>query len=366
MKKSFLLLSILLLSFSLFAQQRPQNVILLIGDGMGPGQERVLQLLTGGNANLSSKNFTHEGMATTYSRNDSITDSAAGGSALSTGVKTNNHFVACNPDGKPNETLLEWAEKKGMSTGLVVTCGITNATPAAFYAHVTDRKENEKIAKYLTASGVDYAVGGGLHYFLPQNRRDKQNLVDSLVHKGYVVVIDSTGWGKNVSDKLNYCQGRTITFIDDKHPGAADKRNNLLEEGVRKGLQKLSKEKNGFFMMVEGSQIDWAAHVNNMDYLAKELLDFDKAVGAALEFAKNNPNTLVIVTADHDTGGLNFKNEIKEQKLSVKKIKKATSWKTLNHSNAPVNVHAYGPGSELFQGKMDNTDIPKKIRNLME
>lgn len=355
MKNIFYTLIFTVLCFSVAAQNAPKNVILLIGDGMGSEQVRALQYIKGGAPGVMTQ-FPYSGWSRTYSLSDSITDSAAGGSALSTGKKTINHFVACNQDGSPNETLLEWAEKHGKATGIVVTVPITNATPADFYAHVTSRKMEEEIARQLVGSGIDFAVGGYRNYFLPEKRKDGQNLIDSLVARHYQVVTST-------EEVAQLQQLPAVGLLTEKNPPKAVKRGNWTEVAVNKALQLLSSDADGFFLMIEGSQIDWACHFNNFKHLRSELLDFDRAVQLAYEYAQTHPNTLVIVTADHETGGLRINRRIDRlsPEKAQKKVRHFVRWKKFYHTNTNVPVYAFGPGAELFQGTMENTDIFSKI-----
>lgn len=355
MKKALYTLIFTALTLAAVAQQNPKNVILLIGDGMGPEQVRTLQYIKGGEPGVMTQ-FPYSGWSRTYSLSDSITDSAAGGSALSTGKKTINGYIACNEDGSANETLLEWAEKRGKATGIVVTVPITNATPADFYAHVTSRKMEEEIARQLVYSGVDFAIGGYRNYFLPQKRKDGLNLIDSLTARNYQVV-------SSTQEVAQLEQLPAVGLLTEKNPPRAAKRGDWTEVAVNKALQLLSRDENGFFLMIEGSQIDWGCHLNNFNYMCGELLDFDRAVQIAYNFAQSHPNTLVIVTADHETGGLRINRKV--DKLSAeqakKKVRNYASWKKFYHTNTNVPVYAFGPGAELFQGVMNNIDIYSKI-----
>ncbi|MCQ2279877.1 MAG: alkaline phosphatase, partial [Bacteroidales bacterium] len=261
-----------------------------------------------------------------------------------------------NEAGSANETLLEWAEKRGKATGIVVTVPITNATPADFYAHVTSRKMEEEIARQLVYSGIDFAIGGYRNYFLPQKRKDGLNLIDSLTARNYQVV-------SSTQEVAQLEQLPAVGLLTDKNPPRAAQRSDWTEVAVNKALQLLSTDEDGFFLMIEGSQIDWGCHANNFNYMCGELLDFDRAVQIAYNFAQSHPNTLVIVTADHETGGLRINRKV--DKLSAeqakKKVRNYASWKKFYHTNTNVPVYAFGPGAELFQGVMNNIDIYSKI-----
>lgn len=324
---------------------------------MGTEQVRALNYLEQGESSLSR--FPIEGRSMTYSASDSITDSAAGGSALSTGVKTPNGYVACNADGSANETLVEWAEKRGKSTGIVVTVPLTNATPADFYAHVTSRKMEKEIARQFVYSGIDFAVGGYKDYFIAENRDDGQNLLDTLQQRGYKVV-------DNISELEQIKSAPVVALLSEKDPPHADQRGNWTTLSVCKALEILEKDPDGFFLMVEGSQIDWACHVNDFPYMVQEILDFDKAVSIAYHYAETHPGTLVVVTADHETGGLQIGSEIDNlsAEQAKEKIADYVKWDRKGHSGKDVGIYAFGPGAEHFQGRMENTDIFKKIIEL--
>lgn len=354
MKRVISLLLILAIALVAVAQEQAKNVILLIGDGMGAAQVRSMQYAYGQTSVVGQ--FPYHGWATTYSLSDSITDSAAGGSALSTGKKTINKHISDNADGTPNETLLEWAKSHGKSTGIVVTVPITHATPAAFYAHVCNRAKDEEIARQLVYCGVDFAVGGNRRFFRPEKRTDEQNLLDSLKARNYKLVFDTK--------ELAHIQKLPlIGLLSEDDPPKAGERGDWTTIAVTKALDLLRTDTNGFFLMIEGSQIDWGCHNNDFEHLAAEMLDFDKAVRIAYDFAQNHPGTLVVVTADHETGGLTYDKKMDKlsPKKRAKKMHKYIHWSTGGHTATNVPVYAYGPGAAQFEGAMDNTDIPHKI-----
>lgn len=354
MKKIVALFLILMTVWAAVGQEQAKNVILLIGDGMGAEQVRSMKYTTG-EASIVSQ-FPHQGWSMTYSLRDSVTDSAAGGSALSTGKKTINGRIADNEDGTPNETLLEWAEKHGKSTGIVVTVPITHATPAAFYAHAPSRKMDQEIANQLVYSGVDFAVGGNWCFFRPEKRTDSKNLIDSLKARNYQVVF-------NTDELAKIQQLPAVALLTESDPPKVEDRGDWTTIAVTKALDLLSTDTNGFFLMIEGSQIDWGCHNNDFNQMAAEMADFNKAVTLAYQFAQNHPETLVIVTADHETGGLTFDKKIDRlsPKKQQKKVLKYIHWNTGGHTAAHVPIYAFGPGSSLFEGVMENTDIPHKI-----
>ena len=330
-------------------KKKPRNVILMIGDGMGTSQ--VYAGLTANKGNLYLNNFTKVGFSKTYSSDNYITDSAAGGTALSTGVKTYNGAIGVNADTASVKTILEMAEEKGLATGLASTSSITHATPASFIAHQPKRSMYEEIAADFLKTDIDVFIGGGYKHFT--ERKDGRNLVNELKQNGYKVLQDINTISEVQSGKL---AGLTAP----EHNGRVNERGNLLPIATKTAINILKKDKDGFFLMVEGSQIDWAGHQNNTIYAVEEMLDFDRSVGQALEFAAKNRKTLIVVTADHETGGMginggNFENGMLK-----------AGYTTGGHTGVMVPVFAFGPGAENFTGIMDNTDVAKKIMKLLD
>lgn len=319
--------------------KKPLNIILMIGDGMGLAQISGASVINGG---LALELFTAIGLVKTSSGSDYITDSAAGAAAYSIGEKTYNGAIGVGKDGRPMPTILELAEKYGLATGLASTCTITHATPGSFFGHQKDREMHREIASDFYGKGIDFAAGGGKPYFD----------LSRLKNDGYVVL---DGKGPFEFGSL----GKHIWFYNDSiDPPKAAERGEWLKDVTVAGLSQLSQNKKGFFMMVEGSQIDWGGHNNDFNYMATELVDFDKAVKAALDFAKKDGNTLVIVTADHETGGLSLNGgSLKDKQVSA-------TFAHTHHTGVMVPIFAYGPGSELFQGTMENTDVFKKMKGL--
>lgn len=331
-----------------FKQKKPRNVILMIGDGMGVAQ--VFAGLTANHGHLFLENFKSVGFSKTQSSNWYVTDSAAGGTALSTGQKTYNGAIGVGPDTIPVQTILEQAETKGLKTGLVSTSAITHATPASFIAHQGNRGSYEDIADDFLKTDIDVFIGGGYKHFT--ERKDGRNLTTELKAKGYNVLTNMNEIGLVKTGKL---AGLTAP----EHNGKAEERGNMLPVATQTALNILGQNKKGFFLMVEGSQIDWGCHQNNTLFLVNEMLDFDRAIGKALEFAAKDGKTLIIVTADHETGGLSMIDG--DMKTGMVKGAFATG----EHSGIMVPVFSYGPGAERFAGIMENTDIPCKIRELL-
>jgi len=327
-------------------QAKIKNVIFLIGDGMGLSQVSASQYY---NENPTSfERFSVIGLSKTSSSSDVITDSAAGATALASGVKTFNGAIGVTPDSLAVETIVEQISSRGISTGIISTSAITHATPACFYAHVTSRRNEEEIAHFLINSEIDFFAGGGLKFF--NEREDNADLLKLLNENGFKVSTDKLP--KKPSKKK-----AAILLSKKGMPTMLEGRGDFLPEATKLALETLSKNKEGFFLMVEGSQIDWGGHANDSDYLISELLDFDKTIGIALNFAKQDGETLVIVTADHETGGFTLASDDGD----YNKIKPVFS--TGGHSATMVPVFAEGPGAEIFGGIYENTSIYDKIKS---
>ncbi|MDA3816618.1 MAG: alkaline phosphatase, partial [Prolixibacteraceae bacterium] len=277
---------------------KPKNVILLIGDGMGVAH--IYSGITANHGQMYIQNFKKIGFQTTYSASDFTTDSAASGTALSSGSKTYNGAIGVNNDTVAVENIREKCEKQGLATGVVATSSITHATPASFVAHQPQRSMYEAIAADFLKSNIDVFIGGGYKHFT--EREDGRNLADELKKKGYKVETDMKKVAKTKKGKL-------AGFVSSEHPTTIeDGRGDMLETATKTAINILDNDPDGFFLMVEGSQIDWGGHQHNTSYLVTETLNFDKTIGIALEFAAKNKETLVIVTADHETGGFAINN----------------------------------------------------------
>ncbi len=322
-----------------------KNVILLIGDGMGVAT--VYAAMSASQAPLNFERFPVSGLQITYSANAYITDSGAAGTALASGTKTRNGAIGVDENGNPVYSVLARAEEHGLATGVVATSSVTHATPASFIAHQSSRGSYEDIASDFLKTDVDVFIGGGYDHFA--RRADKRNLIDSLKSRGYDVVTDLQGIMGSDSRKL-----AGLTYPG-QPPYRLKGRGDMLPSSTARALEILSRNKKGFFLMIEGSQIDWAAHANVADTLIDETLDFDKAVGLALDFAEKDRHTLVIVTADHETGGVTITGgDLKTHEVTL-------SFSTKNHTAVMVPVFAYGPGAMNFSGVYDNTELSKKI-----
>jgi len=321
-------------------EQTVQNIILMIGDGMGISQ--IYAAMTANHGSLNLEKCTHTGLQKTYSANAYITDSGASGTAISAGIKTKNGMIGTDTASLPVRTILEYAEINGLSTGLVATSSITHATPASFIAHEPNRDDYEKIAMDFLDTEIDIFIGGGKDHFT--RREDSLNLIDSLENKGYLVTDDISEIQLN-SEKI-------ACFTAGIHnPSILGGRGNMLPDATETAIRFLDKKRTGFFLMVEGSQIDWAGHNNDTEGIISETIDFDNALGVALEFAEKDKNTLVIVTADHETGGM----AIIGGDFSTGNVEAAFT--TDGHSAVMVPVFTFGPCAKKFSGIYENTEI---------
>ncbi len=395
----------------------PRNIILIIGDGMSFSHIRLAQLAYG---KLALEYFRDTGIAFTDSLTGEVPDSAATATALATGIRTKNGMIAMVPvDGKDVSvmTLVELAQKLGKSTGIITTTRVTHATPAAFASHVPSRRMEPEIAKQLVESGVDVIMGGGLRYF-------DEALLEKAREYGYNVVFNRTQLFEVKTGKiLGLFSSSHIPYVLDR-----DEYEDVpsLVDMVAKAIDVLDDNPNGFFLMVEAGRIDHAAHSNDAASVAAETKELDDVVALVLNYALTHGDTLIVVTADHETGGMavggygygqtiNFtlllnvkasaehmgklilggadpKEVIKEYTgieitdeeaqaiLDALKANKyagyteigktiskyiGVAFATSKHTGQPVPVFAYGPGSELFTGSYHQVEIARKIAKLM-
>jgi alkaline phosphatase len=323
----------------------PKNIILLIGDGMGLTQIQAATTVNGNSLNL--QRCENVGMSKTSSADNYITDSAAGATAIACGVKTYNGAIGVDTQGVAVKSILEYAEEAGLATGLIATSTITHATPASFIAHEASRNNYEQIASDFLATDIDVFIGGGLDNF--NKRQDGANLVNQLKDNGYQIAL-------NLDELQPITSGKVAGLLNTKAmPSIIAGRGEMLLKASEKALEILSKNEKGFFLMIEGSQIDWGGHVNNIEYVVTELLDFDMVVGAAIDFANMDGNTLVIVTADHETGGLTILGE------DILGDSLATNFSTTSHTSVMVPVYASGPQSEKFKSVYENNTLFNKM-----
>ncbi len=328
--------------------KKPQNVILMIGDGMGVAQ--VFAALTANGGHLFLENFKYTGFSLTQSADNYVTDSAAGGTALACGTKTYNAAIGVNKDTVAVPSMREKAEKKGMATGVVSTSAITHATPASFVAHQPNRGMYEEIAGDFLKTNIDVFIGGGYKHFT--KRKDGRDLTVDLKAKGYQVL-------RNIEDIEKVKTGKLAGLTAPTHNGRISERGDLLPRATQTALTILDNTKKNFFLMVEGSEIDWGSHQNDANYIMEEMFDFDQAIGKVLEFAAQDGKTLVIVTADHETGGMSVNGG------DISKRIVEAGFSTGDHTATMVPVFAFGPGAETLTGIMANAELSQKIMKLM-
>ncbi|MEH7389937.1 alkaline phosphatase [Bacillus sp. JJ1474] len=387
-----------------------KNVIFMVPDGYSASYATNYRWYKGEESILDSMLV---GMHRTYSANTEVTDSAAAGTAMATGVKTNNGMISTTPDGKELKTILQAAEEAGKASGLVATSTITHATPAVFASHVASRANEADIAPQLLENGVDVLLGGGKKYF-------PESLLNEAKAQGYQFASNKEELANvKKSDKL------IGLFAEDGMAPELDRDESdepSLAEMTESALDALKQDKDGFFLMVEGSQIDWAGHDNDAAWAMKDSEAFEMAVAKAVDFAKKDGNTLVVVAGDHDTGGMSVggygKGDAKlevlrqvtatgdfmESKLNAdrsnvkeivkqytnldltdaeaERIKAAKSpsmtinqivseraivgWSSTGHTGTDVPLYAFGPGSDLFRGLHENTDLPVLMGEAMK
>lgn len=331
--------------------QSPKNVILIIGDGTGVPQVYASVVAARGN-NSAFLRFPYSGFSRTYSRNHYRTDSSAGGTALTTGHKVDNYHVNWGPDSTRYQTIFDDAVAHGLSTGFVVTSTVLDATPAATYGHVPYRKMFDTLSLQLAQCSHSVMVGGGRKYFDPQNRHDGYTPLDTLLKRGYTIT-------SSFDSLMAFSGDRIVGLLYEDDPLTEPARGDMLRPASIKAIDILGKNKKGFAMMIEGSQIDWACHNNDSAYMRAELADFELMLHDVLDFAERDGNTLVVVTADHETGGLVLLDGDIE-----KGVNDVRYWWG-SHTGCMVPIFAYGPGAERFSGIHENTDIPQLIRQLM-
>ncbi|MBN1508169.1 MAG: alkaline phosphatase [Sedimentisphaerales bacterium] len=350
--------------YPLTDSNKVRNVILCIGDGMGLSQIALASMKAGGlTGRLCMERMPVTGLVRTHSASSRVTDSAAAATALACGIKTDNGVVGIAPNGNVYQTILEAAKAKGMATGLVATSTITHATPACFASHVNSRSTQAAIAEQLIASRVNVLFGGGRKYFLPKSdpnsaRKDDRDLIAEARQAGYMYVTNASELRSiHYPYILGLFQLDALTTAQDE-PCLASLTRKAIQV-LRRVRSSSSRGSAGFFLMVEGSQIDWACHANDPKRTIRQTLLFDQAIQVAVDFAMRDRRTLVIVTADHETGGLVLLESSKNSPDP------AVHWATKGHSASPVPIGAVGPGAALFAGVQDNTDIAKKIARLL-
>lgn len=333
---------------------KPKNIIIIIGDGMGMNQVTAEVIF---NPNTPFKRFENIGMSVTCAADNLITDSAAGATAISTGHKSYNGAIGVDTLRLPLTTIFEMAVKKGKKAGLVVTSNITDATPASFFAHVDTRKKQNEIALQYSTQPIDVLIGGGRKFFLPLGledgaREDSLNLVETYKQNGYRYSSTFPVEGIVKDQKLCF-------LLETESLKKAGERTYTLNELAVTGLNQLKDSPEGFVLLIEGSQIDYAGHVNDSTYLVRELHEFSEMVHTILDFIEKDKNTLLVVTADHETGGMSLISSA--DKTSPVRMAFATK----GHSAGIVGVFSKGPGSENFRGLYENNEIGLKLKKIV-
>ncbi len=368
-------------------QQKPRNVIYLIGDGMGFGA--VTSLLMAEEEQTGFEMAPVIGLNETQSANNYVTDSPAGGTALATGTRTCNGFLGVDPDTVQLTSILKKAQTMGKKTGIVVNTTLTEATPGAFYAGVPSRSMGYKIAEQFCESGVDVAIGAGLSVFI--NRPDSVDLTATLIEKGYNVYLDWKSVLNTQSEKFvgildmgdvhrrNTSSNTTAKAAEGDvvclaaqlaaESGNADttrfsEPTVYLEKATVKALEQLSKNApEGFFLMIESAIIDGYGHNNDSDGMVEEMKEFDGTLKALVKYVNEHPETLLVVTADHETGGtgVGYQSYPVGGTAPVK-----LTFSTSGHTGTVVPIFAYGAGAENFAGIFKNMEIPGVIEKLMQ
>lgn len=346
---------------------RPRNLVLCIGDGMGLAQVAAASYQRGGEG-LFFEQFPIAGYVTTHSANSLITDSAAAATAMASGVKTNNGVLGMTPDGARVETILEMAHARGLATGLVTSVPIGHATPAGFYAHAAGRRAYDEIMDdFFRGNAVDVLLGGGIQL----EQLSAEEIAASAEVSGHRwMTMD------NQAELDEVAPGdRLLGFFDqddDLHLAYAASRETLATDEPRlvdltlAALAAISADPDGFFLMVEGGAIDWAGHDNQLAANIGETLEFDHAIeelSARLAESGQLDETLIVVTADHETGGLTLTGPYGSELAQGSPPQ--VNWASGNHTATPVMVWARGPGAEAFTGRLDNTDLFRLMREAL-
>lgn len=318
-----------------------KNIILLIGDGNGLAQISATALMN--NGQLSLTQLKSIGFIKTQAADDFTTDSAAAGTALATGTKTNNRAIGTNVNLKPIKNITEILSKQGYATACITTDNILGATPASFYAHAVDRSNDSKIAKDLIQSNLNLFMGGGAATFKNTNLKDHFSILSSI-----------SDLEQSTHDKVG------IFLSENGIKSIRDGRGNMLADATKSGLEFLKKKEKPFFVMIEAAKIDHAGHSNDTAGILAESIDFDKAITEALIFADNNPETLVIITADHETSGFSLPQG------NVKKHELEGYFASYDHTAIMVPIFAYGAQSHKFQGVYENNEVFFKILNILK
>ena len=329
--------------------QEVKNIIYLIGDGMGLTSASMMQLVNNYEPTIFDK-ADNVALQKTYSLDNRVTDSAASGTALATGHKTNNTMLGQLPDGTNVESLIELAAAKGKATGIVVTTYLQHATPGAFYAHVPSRHEYATISEQLLTSDIDIAIGGGMAFF-EERYGDNGKARQAIAESGFTL-------HKSIDTELS--EERILALLADKE---IENRTGYLAKATTVAINHLENCNEGFVLMVEGSLIDGMGHGNNAEGQKSEMRDFMEAIEVAVAYAREHSDTLVVVTADHETGGLAIVSGNADFNLSEQGVE--YKWSTGGHSGTMVPIYLYGACAELINGVMENADLGQRLKALI-
>ena len=350
MRRVITTLAVILATTLTVEAQEVKNIIYLIGDGMGLSSVSMMQLVNNFEPTIFDK-ADNVALQKTYSLDNRVTDSAASGTALASGFKTNNTMLGQLPDGTNVESLTELASAKGKATGIVVTTYLQHATPGAFFAHVPSRHEYATISEQLLASDIDIAIGGGMAFF-EERYGSREDAVAAITESGFTLQ-------ENLDENIE--GERILVLLTDKE---IENRTGYLAKATAMAINHLSDNENGFVLMVEGSLIDGMGHGNNAEGQQAEMRDFMEAIEVAVAYANKHPETLVVVTADHETGGLAIISGNADFNLSEQGV--AYTWSTTGHSGVMVPIYLYGTGAELINGVMENADLGQQLKELIQ
>jgi len=329
----------------------PFGMVLLIGDGMSVAAIEALRLHSGAPAMTG---LTVDGRVQTDDVRGRTTDSAAAATAYATGYPTYNGAISVGPDSIPLETIFEVAEAHGMATGVVATSSVTHATPAAFIAHVPSRSQEYEIARQITASGVDVVLGGGWRFFDPSRRRDGTDILAPLEDHGYSLLRSSGDLAEfAATDSV-----KVIGLFSNEGMPHADVRSPNLTEMAEAALGAVMRDPDGFILMIEGSQIDWAAHDNESERFLDEMVEFDRTVAIVRELVAIRPNTLMVVTSDHVTGGPSVEAGQGPGEVAI-------TWSTTGHTSETVPIYASGIQAGRFSGLQTNYEVGLKLKEIL-
>jgi alkaline phosphatase len=299
-------------------------------------------LFSNGNQ-LNLTQLKNMGLVKTQAADDFTTDSAAGATAYATGQKTNNRALGLDPAGKALENLPDILDDYGFSSGIITTDQLTGATPASFYAHHPERDDSRQIAAYLPKSKLDLFIGGGGAKFSSE--------MENLHEAGFTMV---ENLGETSAERIGY-------FVaNDALPKKLEGRGDYLAESTAFALDFLAKKKAPFFLMVEAANIDSGGHENSSSMIVSEMLDFDQAIAEVIQFADQNPGTLVIITADHETGGVSVpQGDIASSTVEL-------AYHSDDHTGIMVPIFAYGAHADELRGVYENPEVFHKIMKLVE